>query len=207
LVSRILPRTLFAVLAVALAPVADAHAADWLFTPFVGTSFGTSTSYVILETNTASNKLIFGGSAALLSRGILGVEADFGLAPRFFQRENRGGNLTGSNVNTLSGSVIAAVPLSITRESLRPYAVGGFGLMHAAAQSGGALDVFSFDDNFAGYNVGGGAIGLISPRTGFRFEIRHFQSIHDAPSALTGENGPRLSFWRATVGVVIRLAD
>ena len=204
MVPSFLRRTLLAFLVVALGPAAEARAADWMFTPFVGTSFGTETSYIILETDTASSKLIFGGSAALLSRGIFGVEGDFALAPRFFERD-KGGNLTGSNVNTLSGSVIAAVPLSVTRESLRPYVVGGFGLMHAAAQLRGT-DVFSFDDNFAGFNVGGGAIGLISPRTGFRFEIRHFRSIQAVPNALTGEDSARLSFWRATVGVVIRLA-
>jgi opacity protein-like surface antigen len=201
----VLHRTLLAFLVVALSPVAEARA-DWLFTPFIGSSFGTSTSYVILETGTATKKLIFGGSAALLSRGVFGVEADFGYASHFFERDNRGGNLTGSNVNTLSGSVLAAVPLSVTRESLRPYIVGGLGLIHAAARPGGT-DVFSFDDNFAAYNLGGGAIGLISARTGFRFEIRHFRSVHNAPNALTGEDGPRLGFWRATVGVVIRVAD
>jgi hypothetical protein len=54
--------------------------------------------------------------------------------------------------------------------------------------------------------VGGGAIGLISPRTGFRFEIRRFRSIENTPSELTAETSARLAFWRATVGVVIRLA-
>ena len=56
--------------------------------------------------------MIFGGSAALLSRGVFGVEADFGYAPRFFEHDNRAGNITGSNVSTLSGSVIVAVPLA-----------------------------------------------------------------------------------------------
>jgi opacity protein-like surface antigen len=199
-------RTLFALALITLTTAAEARA-DWLFTPFIGSSFGTAWSYVILETGANNSaQLIFGGSAALLSRGIFGVEGDFALAPRFFERDNRGGNITGSSVNTLSGSVIAAVPVSVTRESLRPYVVGGFGLMHATAKLGGT-DAFAFDDNFAGYNVGGGALGLISPRTGFRFEIRHFRSLENAPNGLTGEDGPRLSFWRATVGVVIRLAN
>ncbi len=185
--------------------MAEARAADWLFTPFVGTSFGTQTSFLILENGAASSaQLIFGGSAALLSRGVFGVEADYGYAPRFFERDNRAGEITGSNINTLSGSAIFAVPLSVTRESLRPYAIAGFGLMHAAG-SYAAFDDISFDETFGGYNVGAGAIGLISPRTGFRFEIRHFRSVQDAPNALTGEDSARLSFWRATVGVIIRV--
>lgn len=207
MVPRFLRCPVVAFLLVALAPPAQARAADWLFTPFVGATFGTDTSYVVLENGAAnSTQLIFGGSAALLSRGVFGVEADYGYAPRFFERDNRAGEITGSNVNTLSGSAIFAIPLSVTRESLRPYAIAGFGLMHAAA-SYPEFDDISFDETFAGYNVGGGAIGLISPRTGFRFEIRHFRSAQNAPSPLTGEPSARLSFWRATVGVVIRVAN
>ena len=183
--------------------------ADWLFTPFVGGTFGTQTTFVVLEPGAEnSSQLIFGGSAALLSRGVLGVEADFGYAPRFFERDNRGGNITGSNVSTLSGSAIVAVPLSVTRESLRPYAVAGLGLIHAgAATSVSSISFLDINDNMFASNVGGGAIGLISPRSGFRFEIRHFRSLKNAPNALTGVDGARLSFWRATVGVVIRLAN
>jgi opacity protein-like surface antigen len=186
--------------------VAEARA-DWFFTPFIGTTFGTQTSFVLPEAGAGSGaQLIFGGSAALLSRGIFGVEADYGYAPRFFERDNRAGLTSGSNVNTLSGSAIFAVPLSVTRESLRPYVTGGLGLMHAAAKDTN-FDITTFDANFVGFNVGGGAIGLISPRTGFRFEIRHFRSVQNALNALTGESSARLSFWRATIGVVIRIAN
>jgi hypothetical protein len=207
LVPQFLRRTLFALLVVVLAPAAEARA-DWLFTPFIGTTFASSTTYVLLEGGTAlSAQWMFGGSAALLSRGVFGAEADYAYVPRFFERDNRAGNFTGSNVNTLSGSAIFAVPLSVTRESLRPYAVAGLGLMHAAGATSPIVDFLSFDDNFAAVNVGGGAIGLISPRTGFRFEIRHFRSLGNGTNTLTGEDGARLSFWRATVGVVIRVAD
>jgi hypothetical protein len=205
LVPPFLRRTLLASILIALAPVAEARA-DWLFTPFIGSAFGTNTTFVLLEEGAATSaQWIFGGSAALLSRGVFGVEADYAYAPRFFERDSRAGNFTGSNVNTLSGSVILAVPLSITRESLRPYATAGLGLMHAAAAN--PIDLLTFDDNFLGTNIGGGAIGLISPRTGFRFEIRHFRSLESTPNELTAETSARLSFWRATVGVVIRLAQ
>jgi hypothetical protein len=177
-----------------------------MFTPFIGSSFGTETTFVLLEPGAAnSSQLIYGGSVTLLSRGVLGVEADFGHAPRFFERDNRAGDITGSNVTTLTGNVLVAVPLSVSRESLRPYVVGGLGLIHAAAQT--SINFLDIDENLLGSTVGGGAIGLISPRTGFRFELRHFWTLKNAPNELTGENGTRLSFWRATVGVVIRLAN
>jgi hypothetical protein len=180
--------------------------ADWLFTPFIGSTFGTKTSFLVLEPGAAdATQLTFGGSAALLSRGVLGVEADFGYAPRFFERDNRAGNVIGSNVNTLSGSVIVAAPLAVTRESLRPYAVAGLGVMHAAFDD--ALNFADVRDNMLAVNLGGGAIGLISPRTGFRFEIRQFRTVRNSENLLTGERTTRLSFWRATVGVVVRIAN
>ena len=202
MIGRFIPRTLIAFALATFAWSSEARA-DWLFTPFIGSSFGTETSYLILEPGANNSQLIFGGSASLLSHGIFGVEADFGYAPRFFERDNRSGNISGSNVTTLTGNIIAAVPLSVSRESLRPYVIGGVGMIHAAAEVT-AFDFLTFDDTFAGFNAGGGAIGLITPRTGVRFEIRHFQSLKDAPNPLTGEGSARLSFWRATVGVVIR---
>ena len=188
-----------------LAFAAEARA-DWMFTPFVGSSFGTNTSQVILDAGTANAaKLTFGGSAALLSQNVLGVEADFGYAPHFFERDAKAGTITASNALTLSGNVIAAVPLSITRESLRPYVTGGLGLIHSSASE--PLSLFSFDENNLGMNIGGGAVGLISPRTGFRFEIRQFRTLQNGTNALTGVRSTRLSFWRASVGVVIRFAN
>ena len=189
-----------------LACAAEARAADWMFTPFVGSSFGTNTSQVILESGTANaTKLTFGGSAALLSQRVLGVEAEFGYSPHFFERDPKAGTITASNALTLSGNVIAAVPLSISRESLRPFVTGGLGLIHSSASE--PLSLFSFDENNLGMNIGGGAIGLISPRTGFRFEIRQFRTLQNGTNFLTTAQGPRLSFWRASVGVVIRFAN
>lgn len=204
---RTTARTLLALVVVAAGTATEARA-DWMFTPFVGSSFGTETSYLILEAGPARHsQLIFGGSTAYLSRGVFGVEADLGYAPHFFERDNLldlAGTITGSSVTTLNGSVIVAVPLAVTRESLRPYAVVGMGLIRASAND--LIHINDIHDNILGTNIGGGAIGLISPRTGFRFEIRHFRSAHNAPDP-TGENSARLSFWRATVGVIIRVAN
>ena len=60
-----------------------AHA-DWLFSPFIGTSFGAETSFLVFDEG-AGRKLTFGGSVALIGSGILGIEADVGHTPGFFQ--------------------------------------------------------------------------------------------------------------------------
>jgi hypothetical protein len=191
---------------VGLCSAADDARADYLFTPFVGGAFGGNTAFPNLEQGAGSTQLIFGGSVGWLSRGVFGVEADFGYAPRFFERNNRAGNIFGSNATTLSGSVIIAVPLSVTDYSLRPYLVGGLGLMHSGItyDSSQVVVLDPVSDNSLGLNVGGGAIGFLTPRTGLRFELRHFRTFERETNALSGILGPRLSFWRATIGVVIR---
>ena len=191
------------IVVVLCSPVSEARA-DYLFTPFVGGAVGGHTACLDLEQGGGSTQLIFGGSAGWLSRGVLGIEADFAHAPRFFERDNIGGLVLGSNATTLSGSVIVAVPLSVTDYSLRPYLVGGMGLMHSGIMyRGGVLD--SVNDNSLGLNVGAGAIGFLTLRTGLRFELRHFRTFERETNEASGILGPRLSFWRATVGVVVRL--
>jgi hypothetical protein len=175
--------------------------ADWLITPFLGTTFGGESPFLDLELSEGSTQTIFGGSVAAVSPNILGVEADFGYSPRFFERNNRAGLVTGSNLTTLTGNVILTMPLSITRESLRPYLVGGAGFIHA-----GVSDVIGFSDvdrTLSALDIGGGAIGLVSTRAGFRFEVRHFRSLYSRELLLQPRRA-HLSFWRASIGVTIR---
>jgi len=189
---------------VVLSGLPDEAGADYLFTPFIGGAFGAKSAFITLDpvdTDAGSTKFTFGGSVAWLSPGILGAEADVAYAPTFFERNNN--TILGSSMWTLHGSVIAAVPLSVTQYSLRPYLVGGLGLGHSGITfTAGALRE-PVDDTSLAMNVGGGAVGFITARTGVRFELRHFRTLERA-SSIINESEPRLSFWRATVGVVIR---
>ena len=180
--------------------VAEARA-DFFITPFLGSEFAGSTTLLDLDTGAASSKhWTFGGSAAWLSDGILGVEADFSIVPGFFQNSSGTGLVIGSRVTTLTGSVIVALPLSVTRESLRPYAVGGLGLLHASSE-----DILSLNESgdWLGLQIGAGAIGLITNRAGVRFDLRHLRAL-SRDTTLRGEQTSKLSFWRATVGVTLR---
>lgn len=195
-------RARIAVLAVLFfcAPVADARA-DFFITPYLGSEFAASTTLLDLDTGAASSKhWMFGGSAAWLSADrILGVEADFAIVPGFLENGNE--LVTGSRVTTLTGSVIAALPLSVTRESLRPYAVGGLGLIHAPAEDPIGLNDSGGD--WLGLQLGAGAIGLITNRAGVRFDLRHMRALSRG-TTLRGEQMSKLSFWRATIGVTLR---
>lgn len=186
---------------VAMLSVVDRPAhADYIFTPFIGPAFAGRTAFLNLEQGVGSSHVIFGGQVGWLSSGILGVEGDFAFSPRFFERD--GLQIPASTLTTWSGSVIVATPLRVTGYSLRPYLTGGLGLIHSSITYSLALD--PVDDNSLGMNIGVGAIGLLTPRTGLRFELRHFRTFSRDQNEFTGEPEARLSFWRATIGVLIR---
>ena len=97
--------------------------------------------------------------------------------------------------------MVITVPKVITQESLRPYLVSGVGLMHARVTT--AARVLDTKSNLLGLDIGGGVVGLVSPRAGARFELRHFKNLTNDSGAVTiGDT--RLSFWRATAGLVLR---
>lgn len=190
-------------------------AADWYFTPFIGYDLRGSTTIVDLEYGGRNrSKVTVGGSAALLV-GIFGLEVDYAFTPGFFQNPECdrqppgescanavGALVTQNKVQTLVGNVIIAAPLSFTQESLRPYVVAGVGLMDVSVD-----DIVSFaqvEGNLTAFNIGGGAIGMLGPRAGLRFDVRRFTNLdRDEPM---GESfgSARFHFWRATVGVTLR---
>ena len=176
--------------------------ADWIVTPFIGFKFAGSTNFVDLEKGAGDTKLTLGGSAGMLGDGVLGLEVDFEYTPGFFKGSNPTGLVASSQVTTLMGNVILALPRSMTRDSLRPYAVGGLGLMHASIED--VLHVFRVSSNLLGLVVGGGAIGPLTNRTSVRFEVRYFRNLTEDESPVVGFSATKLSFWRATAGVTLR---
>ncbi len=181
-------------------PPAEARA-DWLITPFLGYSFAGETTLLVFEKVTG-RKLTLGASVALLGDGILGLEVDIAHKSHFFEGSDPLGLVLTSRVTTLSGNMIVAAPLAVTRESLRPYFVGGLGLLQARSKH--AAGLFPLEQDLLGLSIGAGAIGFLTERTGLRFDLRHIKAIsgNDGPFARPGIS--RLSFWRATTGVTIR---
>ena len=173
-------------------------AADWLLSPYVGARFAADTTFIGGMEGAERNKFTWGTSFGILSDKGLGVEADFAWVPGFFE-----GNLTPrSRVITLMGNVMLATPLGVASYGLRPYIVGGVGLLHARADVSQIVDISS---NLLGMNVGGGAIGPLTPRSSARFDLRYVRSLSDDEEAIVlGDGGAQLSFWRATVGLTFR---
>jgi hypothetical protein len=176
--------------------------ADWLITPYLGMGFAGETTFLVLGRGAGEKKVTLGASVALLSDGVLGLEADVAHTPRFFKGEDPLRLSESSRVTTIGGNIIVAAPLALTRESLRPYLVGGLGLIQARHDD--IADIFSLDKDLLGLSLGGGAIGLLSERTGVRFDVRHLKAITGEDGPLAAEGTSRLSFWRASLGVIIR---
>lgn len=179
---------------------ATAHA-DWLATPFIGVKFGGDTTFVDFAFGADNTKLTLGGELSWIGDGLLGVEVDFGYSPRFF--DPGPGDLAASgSVTTLTGNVLLLTPPSWTRGGLRPFVVGGAGWMHVGIED--VVDVSPVDTNVWAMTLGGGAIGQLTDISSLRFELRYFRNLTEDPAVLTLRDGPRLSFWRATIGVSVK---
>lgn len=190
--------TMLLVLSLLLVPVPAS--ADLFLAPFMGMKFGGGTSIVDLELAAGKKKTSLGVSAFLLSDAILGYEATFGYVPQYFKAA---GDLIkpGSYVIDLTGNVIVSLPPDVTAGGLRPYVTGGAGLIHAEALD--LLNIFQVRRTVPAFNVGVGAVGLLTNNVGVRFDLRYLRSFTNDDGSLA-RVGRRISYSRATVGLVLR---
>jgi hypothetical protein len=179
---------------------ADA-AAEWHLTPFVGVTFLGDTSIVDLENGTGNVHWNFGGAVTLIGAWPIGVEGIVTYTPRFFDGEELTLIENGRSV-ALMGNLVLAAPRAWNEYGLRPFVSGGIGLLHASMTD--ALGVFRVRENLLGYNVGGGAVGFLTVRTGVRFDLRYYRNLKPSEESGVSFGRVRLSYWTGTVGVVLR---
>jgi hypothetical protein len=168
--------------------------ADGFVTPWVGSAFGS---------NINNGQTTLGVSAGGMGAGVVGGEVDFGYSPSFFGTKTDFGNNT---VLNLMGNLIVGVPIGGQHGAgIRPYAVGGIGLIRTQID-GGTIATVSSSNNMFGWDAGGGVMGYFSDHVGLRGDVRYLRATHDMNSGVSSIdlNGNRLHFWRATVGVVFR---
>ena len=182
--------------------VADrTDAAERQIRPFIGATFGGGTTFVDPENAVGKPNLAVGASAVFLGE-VLGMEIDVFDAPGFF--ESGGKDLVHfSHVTAISGNVVVAAPHRLTEYVLRPYFVGGAGLVRVRTTT--AFGVFDVSTVIPQIDVGVGALAFVTNRIGVCWDVRRFQSV----GSHTGNVGlsfgdEQLSFWRATMAAVIR---
>lgn len=189
--------------ALASAAVPSRAAADWLFTPFVGATFGGNAEVGGSGDdfkNEFERKINYGASLAWLGAGVVGFEADFGYSPNFFRANDNSEkfNLVGDgNVTTLMGNLMLAAPAG----PIRPYASGGIGLLKSKVDSAGQFLDASRND--LGYNVGGGLMAM-GGKVGVRGDVRYFRSLQSNSSDSIDFSLGNFKFWRGTVGVTFK---
>lgn len=169
--------------------------------PFVGASFGGSTTFVDFENAAGTPNVAFGVNAVFLGN-VFGMDADFGHGPGFFGSGD-GHLVVSSHVTTLTGSLVVALPRRLAEVGLRPYLVGGAGLMRV--RSDHSLDVLRVADTLPAMSLGGGVTGFLTDQVGLSWEVRHFRSVRRAARRNGVSFGSeRLSFWRGTMAIAIR---
>lgn len=191
-------------LAVVLLLLVPAHAgAEWQVRPFIGYTFGGSTTFVDPEGSVDTKNVIFGGMGGWLGE-IFGLEADFGRSPGFFQLEDPAEELViSSAVTTLTGNVVIALPRRLSGYGLRPYFSGGFGLMHVDIV--GRFELVVTNRTLPTLSLGGGMTGFLNDRVGLSWDIRRLSTLlGEGETAGNSVGRERLSLWRATMGVAVR---
>ena len=190
-----------------LAGVATPASADWLFTPYLGVTFGGAANFGDVGDfdDNFEKKVTYGGSLTWMGAGIIGFEADFGSTPNFFETTSGVGDFDwgDSNVTTLMGNLVIGAPIGgQTGVGFRPYAAAGIGLLRSNVSLDGVFDDLS--TNELGMNIGGGAHVFFSDNVGIRGDLRYFRGLQNGDDDGLDLDLEDFDFWRGTVGVTLR---
>lgn len=178
--------------------------ADWLFTPFIGSTFGGSANIAgdgDSFKNDFERKLNYGASLTFMGSGPLGFELDFGYSPNFFRTDPGGSGIDfvgDGNVTTAMANVVLGAP----QGRIRPYVSGGVGLIKSKVDDVGQF--FSVDSTDFGFNAGAGLMGFFTDNVGLRGDIRLFRSMRDTSTDGIDIELGQFKFWRGTVGITFR---
>ena len=181
-------------------------AAEWHFVPTIGWTFQADTSFLDPEQATSKVHWTFGGTVTLLGSGIFGVEGMIAWTPGFFTNDEVAEPLrivTKSHTLAIMGNAVLTTPRNWTEYGLRPFVSGGFGALGFSRTE--VNNVFPDERTFAAFNIGGGAIGFLSKRTGVRFDLRYYNNLGEPDAPPASCLGPcHLRYMTFTAGVVIR---
>jgi|SRR5665213_867650 len=176
-------------------------AAEWQFKPFVGAEYGADTTYAIVPASSLHPHFTFGGNGTWLGE-IFGLEGDFGHTHAVFNSPDAP-FVADSGVTTLTGNVVVAMPRRLAEYTLRPYIVGGAGMMHIRLDD--TPGIIQLRRNLQAMDLGGGVTGFLTRRVGVSWDVRYFRSIDRTVENGVSFTSEHLSFWRASMALAIRL--
>jgi hypothetical protein len=179
--------------------------AEWHFVPTLGWTFQADTSLFDPDQGTSKVHWNFGGTVTLLGSGIFGVEGMIVWTPGFFAGDELLGQpaiVQKSHTFAIMGNAMLTTPRKWTEYSLRPFVSGGLGVLGYSRTE--FKTVFPDTGNIPAFNIGGGAIGFLSKRTGVRFDLRYYNNLPQSEDACVSIGRCHLRYMTASVGVVIR---
>ena len=98
---------------------------------------------------------------------------------------------------------MANLTLGMHGAGVRPYVLGGLGIIKTRAQH--ARDLFDVARTDWGFNVGGGIMGFFSDSVGVRADVRYFRSLQDEEPDDDFDIGlSNFKFWRGSLGLTFR---
>lgn len=204
---RMFTQTILASAVVLIAGTASPAAADWIFTPFIGSTLkpGATFSEIGDFTDNLGERVTFGATATWMGAGIIGFEIDFGSTPNYFEIEAGPNDFDfgDGNVTTLQGNLVIGAPIGgQSGPGVRPYASGGLGLLRTNIDAG---DVFkSINSNDLGANVGFGAHIFFNDDIGIKGDLRYFRALQQDDEDFSFSD---FDFWRASVGLSFRFGS
>jgi hypothetical protein len=175
-------------------------AAEWQLVPMVGLTMLGSTTIIDPEVATDKRHWNLGGAVTLLGPTIFGAEVITTWTPGFFQRGDLDVVLASRTVSAMA-NVLLTTPRRWTEYSLRPFVSGGLGLMHVSVEDEG---LFPVNLNLTGFNIGGGAVGFLTPRTGLRFDLRYHSTLRATDEGTISIGKVQVRYVTASVGLVFR---
>lgn len=193
--------------------------ADWFATPYFGVVFGgASNQFTVNDLDDEFEQRVnFGGSFGYRTKGVLGFEIDYNVAPNFFQFTGGTNNFDlfdfDSSVQTLMANLVVAIPVGgSTGAGFQPYVTAGFGTIRTQLRS--ASDVFDdITSNDSGFNVGAGANFFATTHFGLRADVRYIRGFESLDDEDPIEDNPFFdqtiatdvfNFWRSTLGITFR---
>jgi opacity protein-like surface antigen len=162
--------------------------AQTFITPFAGVTFGED----------APNQQFTGGASVTFMGTVAGFEVDFGYTPDFYDKSGSAVLIGSNNVTTLTGNLV----IGVGEGPVRPYVVGGVGLVRSHVDGGDLFDDVSAND--FGLDAGAGLTVMLSEHVGLRGDVRYFRSLQDPPGGAVDLQLGKFDFWRGTGGVAFK---
>jgi hypothetical protein len=188
-----------------------AAAAEWHITPTIGVTFAGRTTLIDPQLAASKRHVNVGVAGSLLGAGVFGAETIVSITPGFFQTDRTPLDsavarveIDGSRSVSWMANAVLTTPRRWTEYSLRPFVSAGFGVLYASQTPRAEDRGLPVRATMAGFNLGGGAIGFLTRRTGVRFDLRYSSTLRGTDQGLMAIGPARLHYLTGSVGLVIR---